>query len=157
MRRELLRPLLVVLAVSFLLTGCYVGAHGPHGGMVVNSPPPYGAPAPPPVVSPGPPPHAKAYGHRAKYNYYYYPDAYVYFDLGRNVYFYLQNGGWTMSASLPSGLRISLGEKVSLEMEVDRPYLEHDAHRKKYPGKKEKGKKQKGKKGNKHDRDDRDD
>jgi hypothetical protein len=128
--------LLISVAASFLLSGCYVAAHGPHGRAAVSS-------VPPPVAKSGPPPHAKAYGHRAKYRYHYYPDAYVYFDTGRGVYFYLEGRRWVMSAALPSRLHVSLDGRVSLELDVDQPYLEHDDHRKKYPGKKGKKKKQK--------------
>lgn len=155
MKKELLLTMLAMVAVSFLLTACHVGphgSHGPHGGVIVNSPPPHATPAPPP--------HAKAYGHRSRYHYHYYPDVSVYFDTGRSVYFYLQDGSWTLSAALPTHLRISLGERVSLEMEIDRPYLEYDDHRKKYPGKHEKKDKNKGKKekkDKKNGKDERDD
>ena len=50
-----------------------------------------------------------------------------------------------MTATLPTSLRIDLGGRVSLEMDVDRPYLEYEEHKRKYPGKKKKQKK-KGKK-----------
>lgn len=133
--RNLKLMLLLLLAAS-LLSGCFVAAHGPHGGAAVST-------APPPHAQPGPPSHAKAYGHRARHHYHYYPDSYIYFDTGRNVYFYLEGSSWTMSASLPSHLHVSLGTRVTLEMDDDRPYLEFDDHRKKYPGKKEKKKKQK--------------
>ena len=38
----------------------------------------------------GPPPHAPAHGYRAKHTYRYYPDASVYFDISRKIYFYLE-------------------------------------------------------------------
>ncbi len=41
-----------------------------------------------PAPQPGPPPHAPAHGYRAKHSYYYYPDAYVYFDIVKGVYYY---------------------------------------------------------------------
>ncbi len=129
--------LLMVLPLAFFLSGCVVAAHGPYGKASAVA-------TPPPGAKPGPPPHAKAYGHRAKYHYHYYPDAFVYFDTGRQVYFYLENGSWTMSVSLPTHMHVSLGSRVSLEMELDRPYVRYDEHRKKYPGKKHK-QKQKGK------------
>ena len=157
MKKELLMMLLAASVGSFMLVGCHVGTHGPHGGVMVSSPPPYANSAPAPVVTPGPPPHAKAYGYRDRYHYYYYPDVSVYFDVGRSVYFYLQNGSWTMSASLPAHWHVSLGDHVSLEMEIDRPYLGYDDHRKKYPGQHEKKKKKKGKRDKKDGRDDRED
>ncbi len=72
--------LVLILAALLLLPGCHLAAHGPHGRADVV--------APPAAVKPGPPPHAKAYGHRARHHYHYYPDAYVYFDTGRGLYFY---------------------------------------------------------------------
>jgi hypothetical protein len=42
----------------------------------------------------GPPPHAPAHGYRAKYSYRYYPSSYVYFDVSRKCYFYLDGDNW---------------------------------------------------------------
>jgi hypothetical protein len=90
------------------------------------------------------------HGYRAKHSYYYYPDSYVYFDVGRSLYFYYSGGGWQASVSLPSGLHIAAGEYVALEMDADRPYIYHSDVEKRYPPgqmkKKEKGDKGKGKK-----------
>lgn len=96
----------------------------------------------------GPPDHAPAHGYRAKHKYKYYPDAQVYYDTGRGVYFYYRNGGWHMSAELPSNLSVTLGDSVTLEMDTDKPYARHDEHMREYPpGQKDKGKgKGKGKK-----------
>lgn len=91
------------------------------------------SPPPPPPAKPAPPPWAPAHGHRAKYHYYYYPECQVYFDVGRKVYFYYQGGTWQVSASLPTGIRIVAGEYVSLEMDVDRPYIHHHHVIKHYP------------------------
>ena len=155
MMRTLLKTLLTVIVAVSLLTGCFVAAHGPHGHAGVST-------APPPKAKAGPPSHAKAYGHRAKYHYHYYPDSYIYFDINRSLYFYLENGSWAMAATLPSRLHVSLGDRVSLEMDIDRPYVKYDDHRAKYPGKKHKNEKhkskgKKGKKGKKDKDNDRDD
>lgn len=92
----------------------------------------------------GPPPWAPAHGYRAKYRYRYYPDAAVYLDVGRGLYFYLQNGRWTVAASLPRGITMDLGRYVVLEMDVDKPYLYHqDVVRKYPPGQAKKGRKNK--------------
>jgi hypothetical protein len=100
--------------------------------------------APPPAPEPGPPPWAPAHGHRAKHRYYYYPESYVYFDVGRSLYFYYSGGGWQASVALPAGIHIAAGEYVSLEMDIDKPYVYHADVEKKYPPgqlkKKEKGK-----------------
>lgn len=155
MMRTLLKTLLAAIVVASLLSGCFVAAHGPYGHAGISA-------APSSQAQSGPPSHAKAYGHRAKYHYHYYPDSYLYFDINRSLYFYLENGSWTMAATLPSRLHVSLGDRVSLEMDIDRPYVKYDDHREKYPGKKHKGEKhkRKGKKNKKEKRykdDDRDD
>ncbi|HIJ79079.1 MAG TPA: hypothetical protein HPP69_07155 [Deltaproteobacteria bacterium] len=93
----------------------------------------------------GPPSHAPAHGYRRKYGYRYYPDAQVYFDTARKAYFYLDGGTWQMSVSIPSELKINLGDYVEIEMENDKPYTEFKAHQAKYP----KGKFKNKKKGNK--------
>lgn len=139
---HLVRISLLLLVVSITIPGCVLPPV-PHGHIDVMA-------SPSAATKPGPPPHAKAYGHRAKHRYHYYPDAHVYFDTGRGVYFYLSDGRWSMTASLPTQLKVSLGGHVSLEMEVDRPYVEFEEHKRKYPGKKKhkdkgKGKKKKGK------------
>lgn len=120
-----------ILGLSLLLSGCLVSAQGNLGRVI--------KPTHPEASKPSPPPHAKAYGHRAKHSYSYYPDASVYFDAGRNAYFYIDSGGaWSMSASLPLSLKARLGANVTIEMESDRPYTEHAEHKKKYPSKKNK-------------------
>jgi hypothetical protein len=78
-----------------------------------------------------PPDHAKAYGRRAKYDYRYYPDAQVYFDIQRKVYFYLDGRGWKMSVYLPH--KIKLTGYVTIEMDTDKPYKDFKTHKTKYP------------------------
>jgi hypothetical protein len=87
----------------------------------------------PAVKGGGPPPHAPAHGYRAKHAYYYYPDVYVYFDISRKVYFYIQRDQWRMSASLPHSFRVRLGDHVQIELDSERPYTYFDTHKKKYP------------------------
>lgn len=81
----------------------------------------------------GPPDHAPAHGRRAKYRYRYYPDVSVYFDAGRGLYFYLFSGSWKFSTRLPGDLSGRLGSSVFIEMDSDKPYIEHDRHKAKYP------------------------
>ena len=83
----------------------------------------------------GPPPHAPAYGYRAKhqYQYRYYPSRSVYYDTGRGLYFYLKGDNWEVGVSLPSNLRVELGDSVSIELDTDKPYIYHAEHVKKYP------------------------
>jgi len=80
----------------------------------------------------GPPDHAPAHGYRAKYQYRYYPHRKVYYDVEREVYFYLKGENWEVGISLPSYLKNDLGEYVNLEIDTDRPYLFNEEHNKKY-------------------------
>jgi hypothetical protein len=114
--------LLIGLAISVTIWGCQKSRV-----VIIEDPPVYKAP------SPGPPPWAPAHGHRAKYRYYYYPATYVYFDVGRSLYFYYQNNQWLVSASLPVGIRIAAQEYVVLEMDHDKPYIFHSDVVKRYP------------------------
>jgi hypothetical protein len=93
-----------------------------------------GGPQSTPTSSGGPPPHAPAHGYRAKQHYYYYPGANVYFSPSRGVYFYLaSDGAWKVSVSLPGSIKVKLGDRVSLELDTDRPYKYNAEHRAKYP------------------------
>ena len=97
----------------------------------------------------GPPAHAPAHGYRAKHQYRYYPSRSVYYDTGRGLYFYLKGSSWEIGASLPSGLRVGLGDYVSMELDTDKPYIHHKEHANKYPPKKTPNKHKKKKKGKK--------
>ena len=81
----------------------------------------------------GPPAHAPAHGYRAKHQYRYYPSRSVYYDAGRELYFYLKGDNWEVGASLPGSLRVGLGDSVSIELDTDKPYIHHAEHVKKYP------------------------
>jgi hypothetical protein len=88
----------------------------------------------PPKQKGGPPPHAPAHGYRAKHQYLYYPACNVYREPSRGVYFYLQGNGWSVGASLPTGLTVAaLGPSVNLDMETDRPYDRNAGHVQQYP------------------------
>lgn len=81
----------------------------------------------------GPPPWAPAHGYRAKHVYHYYPSAYVYFDIDRKVYFFVEGGIWKTSSVLPSGIVIDSDECVVIELDTDKPYHHFKQHKKKYP------------------------
>jgi hypothetical protein len=81
----------------------------------------------------GPPPHAPAHGYRAKHTYHYYPDVQVYFDISKEVYFYMKGQSWQVSASLPRGLHVQLGGHVVIQLDSDKPYTRFKDHKKKYP------------------------
>lgn len=106
------RMLFIAVVALSLLAGCVVVAPDHHRN--------------------GPPSHAPAHGYRHHYRYYYYPDAAVYFDLDRNLYFYM-DGGWKSAARLPRHMRARLYDPVSLTMDQDRPYVRYKEHRKTYP------------------------
>ena len=94
----------------------------------------------------GPPAHAQAHGYRAKHQYRYYPSRSVYYDTGRRLYFYIKGDNWEIGASLPSHIRIGLGDSVSIELDTDKPYVHHAEHVKKYtPGQMKKKNKKKNK------------
>lgn len=138
MSRNIL-PIIVLIGLSVfqfpLLSSCTVS----RGGVEIGSPAP-----PPPPRKPGPPPWAPAHGHRAKYRYWYYPAHYVYYDVGRGIYFYLEGDGWRVSARLPSGIHLEYADYVYIELETDKPYEYFGEHRRKYPpGHAKKGKKSK--------------
>jgi hypothetical protein len=90
-----------------------------------------------------PPPHAPAHGRRAKHHYRYYPSCSVYYDSGRNLYFYLKDDHWEVGASLPSSMLVGLGDYVSLELDTGKPYTYHADHVKSYPPRNKKKKKDK--------------
>jgi hypothetical protein len=117
-------PVLFLLwfGVSMVMCGC-------HGSTVIISDDPQVHKAP----EPGPPPWAPAHGHRAKHKYYYYPATYIYFDVGRSLYFYYHSDQWRVSASLPVGIRINVAEYMVLEMDDDKPYKFHSEVAKRYP------------------------
>jgi hypothetical protein len=81
----------------------------------------------------GPPDHAPAHGYRAKYEYRYYPADRVYFDLHRQVYFYLKGDSWQVAVSLPREISLTVDDYVTIGMDTDKPYTEYEVHRRKYP------------------------
>ena len=130
---------IMILSFFFFLNGCAT-----IGGTFNGGPDDRTGNPQPSVSKNGPPAHAPAHGYRAKYNYRYYPSCSVYFDLNRSIYFYLEGDNWRASVELPNHLRIRLGEYVVVEMDTDKPYLEYQNHKNKYPPgqlKQKKGKK----------------
>jgi hypothetical protein len=125
------RTLLIwVLGFTFLLV--INGSH--HHRVIVGNHPVYKEdPKAQPPRKHGPPPWAPAHGYRAKHRYRYYPSSYVYFDLGRGVYFYYSSGRWQVSAALPTGIRINANGYVTLEMGTAKRYKFHSDVVKKYP------------------------
>jgi len=115
--RELGMSIVLILFGVCLLTGC-------RGARVEVST------APPKA---GPPPHAPAHGYRANHIYHYYPSAYVYYEPARSLYFYYENERWEAGVTLPNHIKISIGERVIIRMDNDRPYRKFNAHKKQHP------------------------
>jgi hypothetical protein len=88
-------------------------------------------------TSPGSPPWASLHGDAVKHHYRYFPDYSVYLDEQRRIYFYLSNGEWEMSVWLPSSIRITVNDFVTLDMDTDKPYEYHNDVVKRYPSGKE--------------------
>lgn len=64
------------------------------------------------------------------YDYYYYPEQQVYYDIDKDVYYYR---GWTKSNNLPSHIYLYDDERVTVTMEHGKPYDHFDEHKKEYP------------------------
>ena len=88
----------------------------------------YDRPYGPGYAHSSPPPAGIAY-----YDYWYYPDVQVYFDIDRRVYFYLSNSRWVEVRVLPPSLRARLGGYIPLHSRYRQPYVEYREHSIKYP------------------------
>ena len=147
MNRKNIRIIVGLFLALFLfvsLPGCRTSA-----GIVIGN----GSAGPGASYEEGPPPWAPAHGNRAKHSYRYYPYHGIYFEERSGVYFYLSDGRWQMSGSLPVAIRITVNDFVTLDMDSDRPYEYHNDVKKRYPpGQQKKGNKnqdQENRKGNK--------
>lgn len=99
------------------------------------------------MFSQGPPKWAPAHGYRAKTRHIYFPDHNFYYDIRTHNYFYLNNGIWSISVSIPRPfLSINLGTTTQVQLDYfgAYPYYYNADHRVKY--KKVKVKKMKPKK-----------
>jgi len=67
------------------------------------------------------------------YDYWYYPDAQVYFDVNRRVYFYFSNQRWVETRVLPTYWQSKLHNYVPIHSQHQRPYIEYKEHSHKYP------------------------
>lgn len=65
------------------------------------------------------------------YSYVYYPDAEVYFEPHRRVYYWSEGGSWRSGARVPQN--IVLRSHVSVALDSSEPYKHHDVVRAKYP------------------------
>ncbi|UCG78885.1 MAG: hypothetical protein JSV21_03390 [Nitrospirota bacterium] len=120
--------------------------------------------SPPPGHSEGvkksPPPWAPAHGKRAKYRYRYYPSSFVYFDVDREMWFYMEGNRWRASVRLPRTVVIVSDDAIEIMLDTDEPHRHFHDHKSKYPPnehKKERRQEHKYKKKHKYDDDDDDD
>ena len=86
------------------------------------------------VTNSAAPPPWKTSAYGPVYHYKYYPMAFIYFDVGRRVYFYqADDGHWVQSTVLPENLADNLGTPVMLTMSTDRPYIYQSQVMQRYP------------------------
>lgn len=82
-----------------------------------------------------PPKWAPVHGYRAKTRYIYFPEHNFYYDLQRRSYFYLNNGSWTISVSIPGPfININLGRATQVQLDYygTYPYYYNTEHCTKY-------------------------
>jgi hypothetical protein len=82
-------------------------------------------------------PHGYARGPavNAAYTYEYYPDAEVYYEPQRHVYYWSEGGAWRSGARVPQNFVLRSSVRVSLDS--PEPYKHHDEVRAKYPRQKQ--------------------
>ena len=74
-----------------------------------------------------PPPHAPAHGYRAKHRYTYYPDHEIYYAPESREWFWIdRDGDWHFGVRLPERYQQFTVGGISIELDSDRPYREHD-------------------------------
>jgi hypothetical protein len=71
---------------------------------------------------------------RGPRQYQYYPEAQVYFDPGRQLYFFMQANRWLAQAFLPPEIKVHVGSPVVVDLDTDQPYDYHSQVREYYPG-----------------------
>lgn len=69
----------------------------------------------------------------APHRYNYYPDAEVYFDPSRQIYFFFRANKWLAQAVLPPDIEVRIGNAVTVDLDSERPYEFHDDVRRVYP------------------------
>lgn len=80
----------------------------------------------------GPPPWAPAHGYRAQTQHIYFPSLNIYFDVHRNLYYFLSGNRWIASPRLPMGIPLPVlrvAPKVELNVVTPTPFRFNDQHR----------------------------
>ena len=67
------------------------------------------------------------------YDYYYYPDSYVYFNISTRDYYYYDRDRWVRNRVLPRHYHLNDRGRVKIrDKSRDQPYLRHNEHRTRY-------------------------
>lgn len=81
-------------------------------------------------------PNNAPYSHRHidfyPYDYYYYPNARVYFHFTTGYYHYLDNKRWVKSRTLLPRIHLDPRDRVRLRIDTDQPFVKHPEHLRKY-------------------------
>ncbi|UCG78124.1 MAG: hypothetical protein JSV21_11310 [Nitrospirota bacterium] len=87
--------------------------------------------------------HKKRYpSRRDRYRYRYYPSLFIYFDINRGLWFYLEGGRWRNARRLPRHIVVpSHSHHVELEMYTERPYDHFKRHKTEHPSRRDNDKK----------------
>lgn len=77
------------------------------------------------------PSYGSSYYH--PYDYYYYPNTRIYFNITTGYYYYPYNNHWRKVRSLPRHYHLRHNDRVKIRIKSnDQPYLRHHEHRTKY-------------------------
>jgi hypothetical protein len=124
-------PTILLLAVAIVFGGSLT--HQTDAAKVTKVQVEVGGPTVKAKQGKGPPPHAPAHGYRRKFSYHYYPQAEIYHDVERGLWFYTDGKEWKAGAKVPIELGENLGGHVVVELESDSPQSEHTKTRETYP------------------------
>lgn len=81
----------------------------------------------------GPPPYGRPQPVPPRYEYYYYPQADVYFHIYTGWYYYRSDGIWWRSRHLPLNIRLSPRYRRLVVVKEAPPYRRYPQHRESYP------------------------
>jgi hypothetical protein len=73
-----------------------------------------------------------AYPPHPRYNYYYYPDVDVYYHIYTGYYFYIVDGAWIRSRTLPRHIFLRPAYRRQLFIEEPTPYARNREHRQRF-------------------------
>ena len=112
-QRNVIVNILLVVGMAMLFNACVVAPNGAY----------YRSHVPPSTVYRSAP---------AYYEWYYFPDSGVYYNISERYYYYPYNGSWRRATQLPSRLVLRYEDRVRLKL-TGTPYNKFEEHRRKYP------------------------